>query len=107
MYWSGRYKNAIQGSLTSSDTKRKSSPIFNTICHQPILINNSFVVIKPHAISEGNVGKNIDILLTVVFEISMEMHYIGKIQAEDFFEIYKDVLTDYSQVIDSVVCGLI
>ena len=37
----------------------------------------------------------------------MEMHYIGKIQAEDFFEIYKDVLTDYSQVIDSVVCGLI
>ena len=99
-------KNAIHGSLTSADTKRESSLIFNKIRHQPILNNCSCVVIKPHAISEGNAGKIIDILLTEGFEISsMEMLYIDKVQAEEFFEIYKGVLPEYSQMIDSVVCG--
>ncbi len=35
----------------------------------------------------------------------MEMLYIDKVQAEEFFEIYKGVLPEYSQMIDSVVCG--
>ena len=99
-------QNAIHGSLTSSDAKRESSLIFNKIRHQPILNNCSCVVIKPHAISEGNAGKIIDILLTEGFEISsMEMLYLDKVQAEEFFEIYKGVLPEYSQMIDSVVCG--
>ena len=99
-------KNAIHGSLNSSDVKRESSLIFNKIRHEPILNNCSCVVIKPHAISEGNAGKIIDILLTEGFEISsMEMLYIDKVQAEEFFEIYKGVLPEYSQMIDSVVCG--
>ena len=99
-------KNAIHGSLNSSDVKRESSLIFNKIRHEPILNDNSCVVIKPHAISEGNAGKIIDILLTEGFEISsMEMLYIDKVQAEEFFEIYKGVLPEYSQMIDSVVCG--
>ncbi len=99
-------KNAVHGSLNSSDAKRESSLIFNKIRHQPILNNCSCVVIKPHTISEGNAGKIIDILLTEGFEISsMEMLYIDKVQAEEFFEIYKGVLPEYSQMIDSVVCG--
>ena len=99
-------QNAIHGSLTSSDAKRESSLIFNKIRHQPILNNCSCVVIKPHAISEGCAGKIIDILLTEGFEISsMEMLYIDKVQAEEFFEIYKGVLPEYSQMIDSMVCG--
>ena len=99
-------QNAIHGSLTSSDAKRESSLIFNKIRHQPILNNCSCVVIKPHAISEGNAGKIIDILLTEGFEISsMEMLYLDKVQAEEFFEIYKGVLPEYSQMIESVICG--
>ena len=99
-------KNALHGSLNSADAKRESSLIFNKIRHEPILNDNSCVVIKPHAISEGNAGKIIDILLTEGFEISsMEMLYIDKVQAEEFFEIYKGVLPEYSQMIDSVVCG--
>lgn len=99
-------ENAVHGSLTSSDVKRESSLIFNKIRHQPILNNCSCVVIKPHAISEGNAGKIIDILLTEGFEISsMEMLYIDKVQAEEFFEIYKGVLPEYSQMIDSMSCG--
>jgi nucleoside-diphosphate kinase len=106
IFGESRIKNAVHGSLNSSDAKRESSLIFNKIRHQPILNNCSCVVIKPHAIAEGNAGKIIDILLTEGFEISsMEMLYIDKVQAEEFFEIYKGVLPEYSQMIDSVVCG--
>ncbi len=106
IFGEGGIKNAVHGSLTSSDAKRESSLIFNKIRHQPVLNNCSCVVIKPHAISEGNAGKIIDIILTEGFEISsMEMLYIDKVQAEEFFEIYKGVLPEYSQMIDSVVCG--
>ena len=99
-------QNAVHGSLNSLDVKRESSLIFNKIRHKPILNNCSCVVIKPHAISEGNAGKIIDILLVEGFEISsMEMLYIDKVQAEEFFEIYKGVLPEYNQMIDSVVCG--
>ena len=106
IFGSNSLKNAVHGSLTSSDAKRESSLIFNKIRHQPILNSCSCVVIKPHAISEGNAGKIIDILLTEGFEISsMEMLNIDKVQAEEFFEIYKGVLPEYSQMIDSVVCG--
>ena len=106
IFGKGGIENAIHGSLTSSDVKRESALIFNKIQHQPILNSCSCVVIKPHAISEGNAGKIIDILLTEGFEISsMEMLNIDKVQAEEFFEIYKGVLPEYSQMIDSVVCG--
>ena len=66
----------------------------------------SCLVIKPHAIKEGNAGKIIDIILTEGFEISsMQMFYIDKIQAEEFFQVYKGVLPEYSQMIDSMTCG--
>ena len=35
-----------------------------------MLTNCACLVIKPHAISEGNAGKIIDIILTEVFETS-------------------------------------
>ena len=96
----------IHGSATSSDAKRESSLIFNKIFNKPNLTSCSCLIIKPHIIQEGLAGKIIDIILTEGFEISaMEMLYIDKIQAEEFFEIYKGVLPEYSSMIDAIVCG--
>ena len=92
--------------LGSSDAKRESSLIFNKIFNKPNLTSCSCLIIKPHIIQEGLAGKIIDIILTEGFEISaMEMLYIDKIQAEEFFEIYKGVLPEYSSMIDAIVCG--
>ena len=96
----------IHGSASSSDVKRESSLIFNKITNQPKLTSCSCLLIKPHIIQEGLAGKIIDIILTEGFEISsMEMLYMDKIQAEEFFEIYKGVLPEYSAMVDSIVCG--
>ena len=54
-------------------------------------------MIKPHAIQNKQVGKIVDLILGEGFEISaMEMFYLDKPTAEEFFEIYKGVLPEYS-----------
>ena len=37
----------------------------------------------------------------------MQMFNIDKIQAEECFQVYKGVLPEYSQMIDSMTCGSI
>ena len=99
-------KNTVHGSDSEASVKRECALVFNKIRHEPYLTNCSCLVIKPHAIKEGNAGKIIDIILTEGFEISsMQMFYIDKIQAEEFFQVYKGVLPEYSQMIDSMSCG--
>ena len=99
-------KKYLHASGNSSDVKRESALIFNKISHQPKLTSCSCLLIKPHIIQEGLAGKIIDIILTEGFEISsMEMLYMDKIQTQEFFEIYKGVLPEYSQMVDAIVCG--
>ena len=99
-------KNTVHGSDSEASVKRECALVFNKIRHEPYLTNCSCLVIKPHAIKEGNAGKIMDIILTEGFEISsMQMFYIDKIQAEEFFQVYKGVLPEYSQMIDSMTCG--
>ena len=99
-------KNTVHGSDCEASVKRECALVFNKIRHEPVLNNCSCLVIKPHAIKEGNAGKIIDIILTEGFEISsMQMFNIDKIQAEEFFQVYKGVLPEYSQMIDSMTCG--
>lgn len=99
-------KNTVHGSDSPASVKRECALVFNKIRHVPMLTNCSCLVIKPHAIKEGNAGKIIDIILNEGFEISsMQMFNIDRIQAEEFFQVYKGVLPEYSQMIDSMTCG--
>ena len=52
------------------------------------------------------VGKIIDAILLEGFEISaMEMFYIDKPTAEEFFEVYKGVFPEYSMLIEHMSTG--
>ena len=99
-------KNTVHGSDSPQSVLRECNIVFNKIVHKPMLTNCACLVIKPHAISEGNAGKIIDIILTEGFEISsMQMFYLDKINAEEFFEVYKGVLPEYSDMIEDITCG--
>ena len=99
-------KNTVHGSDCQDSVNREINIVFNKIKHKPILSNCACLLIKPHAISEGNAGKIIDIVLNEGFEISsMEMFYLDKITAEEFFEVYKGVLPEYSEMIEHVTTG--
>ena len=74
--------------------------------HQPQLSNCSLLVIKPHIIEEGKAGKSIDIILNEGFEISsMTMIYLDKETAENFFDVYKDFLPEYSAIVNHLISG--
>lgn len=97
-------KNAVHGSDSLSSASRELNVIFGRLRSQAALNNCSCLVIKPHAIQEA--GKIIDMLLQEGFEIScMEMFYLDKIQAEEFLEVYKGVLPEYSAIIDHITTG--
>ena len=83
-------KNTVHGSDSEASVKRECALVFNKIRHEPSLTNCSCLVIKPHAIKDGNAGKIIDIILTEGFEIySMQMFNIDKIQAEEFSKLIR------------------
>ena len=74
--------------------------------HQPQLSNCSLLVIKPHIIESGNAGKLIDIVFNEGFEISsMTMIYLDKETAENFFDVYKGFLPEYSAIINHLISG--
>jgi nucleoside-diphosphate kinase len=107
IYGTDGSKNAVHGSDSSSSAQRELEFIFNgKLKSQPQLNNCSCLIIKPHSIMEGNSGKIIDVILSEGFEIScMEMFYLDKTTAEEFFEVYKGVLPEYSAIIEQVTAG--
>uniref|UniRef100_A0A6I8S5A1 Nucleoside diphosphate kinase homolog 7 n=1 Tax=Xenopus tropicalis TaxID=8364 RepID=A0A6I8S5A1_XENTR len=63
-------------------------------------------IIKPHAISEGLTGKILNAILDAGFEISaMQMFTIERANAEEFCEIYKGVVAEFSDMIVELCSG--
>jgi nucleoside-diphosphate kinase len=109
LFGSGERQNAVHGSDSTTSAARELEMVFggrSKIKSSPVLKNCSCLLIKPHAIAEGNAGKIIDIVLSQGFEISaMEMFYLDKTYAEEFFEVYKGVLPEYSALVEHITSG--
>ena len=66
-----------------------------------MLNNCTCCIIKPHVIQARQVGKVVDMILSEGFEISaMEMFYLDKPTAEEFFEVYKGVFPYFTQMVE-------
>ena len=74
---------------------------------QPAILNNcSLCLIKPHILQANQAGKIIDRILEEGFEISaMQTFFLDRATAEEFLELYKGVVPDYSAMIDQMVSG--
>ncbi len=102
-------KNSCHGSDSTQSAFRELDMFFNqrTKLRPTAVLNNcACLVIKPHVIAEKNAGNIIDILLSQGFEISaMEMFFLNKTTAEEFFDVYKGVLPEYAGVIEHIASG--
>jgi len=78
---------------------------FSTKISTTAVLNNcSCLIIRPHCISFS--GKIIDSLLEEGFEISaMEMFNIDKPTAEEFLEVYKQVLPEFIPMVEHMTTG--
>eukprot|EP00826_Nyctotherus_ovalis_P050183 TRINITY_DN612_c0_g2_i12.p1 TRINITY_DN612_c0_g2~~TRINITY_DN612_c0_g2_i12.p1 ORF type:complete len:282 (-),score=71.56 TRINITY_DN612_c0_g2_i12:268-1113(-) len=100
-------KNAVHGSDSSFAAAKELDYIFGNEGDTTALLSNcSCLIIKPHAIKEGNAGKIIDMVLEEGFEISaLEMYKLNKTTAEEFFDVYKEVLPEYTPIVEHIITG--
>ncbi|XP_013384234.1 nucleoside diphosphate kinase 7-like [Lingula anatina] len=63
-------------------------------------------VIKPHAVLSGVAGQIINKILDTGFEISaIAMFHMERANAEEFYEVYKGVVQEYSSMVDELTSG--
>nr|XP_028705991.1 nucleoside diphosphate kinase 7 isoform X5 [Macaca mulatta] len=61
--------------------------------------NCTCCIVKPHAVSEGLLGKILMAIRDAGFEISaMQMFNMDRVNVEEFYEVYKGVVTEYHEI---------
>lgn len=68
--------------------------------------NCTCCIIKPHAISEGLLGKILIAIRDAGFEISaMQMFSMDRANVEEFYEVYKGVVSEYNEMVTEMYSG--
>ncbi|KAM4629653.1 nucleoside diphosphate kinase homolog 7 [Polymixia lowei] len=104
-------KNAGHGSDSVAAAARELEYFFpSTTGHGPSNTANytdcTCCIIKPHAISEGLAGKILNSISAAEFEISaLQMFNMDRANAEEFYEVYKGVVTEYPSMVTDLCSG--
>ncbi|XP_035997437.1 nucleoside diphosphate kinase 7 isoform X1 [Fundulus heteroclitus] len=104
-------KNVCHGSESLAAAARELEFFFpSTIGHGPsntaVYTDCTCCIIKPHAISEGLTGKILNSISAAGFEISaLEMFNVDRANAEEFYEVYKGVVTEYPSMVTELCSG--
>lgn len=97
-------KNAVHGSDSPASAVRELDLFFGLQGNPAVLSNCTLCVVKPHAMNK--LGEIVDGVLTEGFEISaMQLFNLDKPTVEEFLEVYKGVLPEYSQMVDEMTSG--
>ncbi|XP_013805582.1 nucleoside diphosphate kinase homolog 7 isoform X2 [Apteryx mantelli] len=68
--------------------------------------NCTCCIIKPHAVNEGLTGKIIKAIISEGFQISaLQMFNLERANVEEFYEIYKGVVTEYLEMVTELCSG--
>lgn len=63
-------------------------------------------IVKPHAVKSKHVGKVLDVIISQGYEISAVSYiYFEMLQAEEFYEVYKDVIPEYGDHVTQLCSG--
>lgn len=104
-------KNVCHGPESLSAAARELEFFFpSTIGHGPsntaIFSDCTCCIIKPHAISEGLTGKILNSISEAGFKITaLQMFNVDRANAEEFYEVYKGVVTEYSSMVTELCSG--
>lgn len=104
-------KNVGHGSDSLAAAARELEFFFpSTIGHGPsntaIYTDCTCCILKPHAISEGLTGKILNSISAAGFEISaLQMFNVDRANAEEFYEVYKGVVTEYPSMVTELCSG--
>ena len=70
------------------------------------LTNCALCLIKPHAVAQNFAGNIMERILDEGFEISaIQSYFLNRAQAEEFMQLYRPFIADFSHTIDQLVSG--
>ncbi|XP_030583683.1 nucleoside diphosphate kinase homolog 7 isoform X1 [Archocentrus centrarchus] len=104
-------KNVGHGSDSLAAAAREIEFFFpSTIGHGPsntaVFTDCTCCIIKPHVISEGVTGKILNSISAAGFEVSaLQMFNMDRANAEEFYEVYKGVVTEYPSMVTELCSG--
>ncbi|XP_033937850.1 nucleoside diphosphate kinase homolog 7 [Pseudochaenichthys georgianus] len=104
-------KNVGHGSDSIAAAARELEFFFpSTIGHGPsntaIFTDCTCCIIKPHAITAGLTGKILNSISAAGFQISaLQMFNLDRANAEEFYEVYKGVVTEYASMVTELCSG--
>ena len=102
-------RNACHGSDSPASAARELGIFFGegSIMPSTSLQNNCTCgVIKPHVVKAGLAGDIIQMILDEGFEISaMQIFNLDTPSAEDFLEVYKGVVPEYTSIVEEITTG--
>lgn len=70
--------------------------------------SNSLVIVKPHAVTEGNAGAIVDAIQERYRVTAAQLFTLERQNAQEFFEVYKGVVApaEYSGMVEHLTSGL-
>eukprot|EP00658_Telonema_sp_P-2_P033301 TRINITY_DN24471_c0_g1_i1.p1 TRINITY_DN24471_c0_g1~~TRINITY_DN24471_c0_g1_i1.p1 ORF type:complete len:387 (+),score=101.60 TRINITY_DN24471_c0_g1_i1:176-1336(+) len=102
--------DAVYGSSTESQAELDLDFFFgpdsSRLAQTAVFDNCTLCIVKPHVVGAGGAGKVIDDILARGFEISaVQMFKEDRSNIEEFFEVYKEVLPDYQDMVTQLLAG--
>jgi len=101
-------RNACHGSDSDVSAERETSFFFGSKKRQSTatLGSSTLCIIKPHAVAEQLAGKIISSIMNSEFKVTaLQMIHLEKANAEEFLEVYKGVVNEYSAMVDELCSG--
>lgn len=69
-------------------------------------VDSTLGVIKPHAVLDGLAGKIIESITDAGLSVTaLQLHYMNKANTEEFLEVYKGVVAEYTGMVEELCSG--
>lgn len=104
-------RNACHGSDSESSAKQESEFFFGAKSHRKNTAkfeNCTLGIVKPHAVMDGLLGKIITEITNSSLGLrisALQLHYMEKANTEEFYEVYKGVVSEYSNMVEELTSG--
>ena len=102
-------RNACHGSDSEQSARREADFFFGAKSQRKntaTVTKCTLGIIKPHAVMEGLTGKIMKEIASAGFTISaLMLHYMEKANTQEFYEVYKGVVSEYTSMVDELTSG--
>ena len=102
-------RNACHGSDSPESSKREIEFFFGPKSRRKNTArfgDCTLGIIKPHAVMDGLTGKIIKEITAAGLQVTaLQLHYMEKANADEFYEVYKGVVAEYNSMVEELTSG--